>query len=83
MQQIRAGAAAGGIVAIACAATASQAQEQAAAPIGKQVRIVVASIGGTGPDFIARLLAPKLGDSTRQNVIIENRPSANGVAAAA
>jgi tripartite-type tricarboxylate transporter receptor subunit TctC len=49
----------------------------------RQVRIVVASIGGTGPDFLARLIAPKLGDATRQNVIVENRPSANGVAAAA
>jgi len=46
------------------------------------MRIVAASIGGTGPDFIARLLAPKLGEALRNSVIVENRPSANGIAAA-
>ena len=49
---------------------------------GKQLRIVVASIGGTGPDFIARLIALKLGEGLRQAVIVDNRPSANGVVAA-
>ena len=79
MQQIRAGAGAVAIVAIACAATASQAQEQSAAP-AKPVRIIVASIGGTGPDFIARLLAPRLAEAVKQSVVVDNRPSANGVA---
>jgi tripartite-type tricarboxylate transporter receptor subunit TctC len=62
----------------------------AAAPVAAQdpafprsVRIVAASVGGTGPDFIARLVAPKLGEAVRQNVIVENRPSANGVATTA
>ena len=57
----------------------------AAAPAqetGKQMRIIVASIGGTGPDFIARLIAPKLGEGLRQTVLVDNRPSANGVVAA-
>ena len=49
---------------------------------GKQMRIIVGSIGGTGPDFIARLLAPKLGEALRQTVLVDNRPSANGVVAA-
>jgi tripartite-type tricarboxylate transporter receptor subunit TctC len=49
----------------------------------RQMRIVAASVGGTGPDFIARLVAPKLGEAVRQSVIVENRPSANGIAAAA
>jgi tripartite-type tricarboxylate transporter receptor subunit TctC len=56
----------------------------AAAPAqepGKQTRIIVGSIGGTGPDFIARLIAPKLGEALHQTVIVENRPSANAVAA--
>ena len=48
---------------------------------GKQMRIIVGSIGGTGPDFIARLIAPRLGEALRQTVIVENRPSANAVAA--
>src|SRR5262245_15157942 len=71
-------------------AAASAALLLAAAPAAgqepafpKQMRIVAASVGGTGPDFIARLLAPKLGEAVRQSVIVENRPSANGIAAAA
>jgi tripartite-type tricarboxylate transporter receptor subunit TctC len=59
----------------------SSAQDSAPA-IPKQMRIVAASIGGTGPDFIARLLAPKLSEAWRQTVIVENRPSANGILAA-
>jgi tripartite-type tricarboxylate transporter receptor subunit TctC len=57
------------------------AQEPAAA-LPKQIRIVVASVGGTGPDFIARLLAPRLGDGSRQSVIVDNRPGTNGLVAA-
>ena len=46
------------------------------------MRIVAASVGGTGPDFIARLIAPKLGEGLRNSVIVENRPSTNGIVAA-
>jgi tripartite-type tricarboxylate transporter receptor subunit TctC len=70
------------LVALALSPSLSSAQD-AVPGLPKQVRIVVASIGGTGPDFIARLIAPKLADSSRQSVIVENRPSANGIAAAA
>lgn len=48
----------------------------------RQIRIIAASVGGTGPDFIARLIAPKLGEALRNNVIVENRPSTNGIVAA-
>jgi len=59
------------------------AQEAAFTPVlPKQVRIVTASVGGTGPDFIARLIAPKLAEGTRVNAIVENRPSVNGIVAA-
>lgn len=47
----------------------------------KNMRIVAGSAGGTGPDMIARLLAPKLGEALRNNVIVENRPGTNGIAA--
>jgi tripartite-type tricarboxylate transporter receptor subunit TctC len=57
----------------------SSAQEPA---LPKQLRIVTASVGGTGPDFIARLIAPKLNDTGRVNAIVENRPSVNGIVAA-
>ncbi|MEQ1776612.1 MAG: tripartite tricarboxylate transporter substrate-binding protein [Burkholderiales bacterium] len=47
----------------------------------RQMRIIVASAGGTGPDFIARLIAPRLGESLRNSVIVENRTSTNGIIA--
>ena len=58
--------------------TISPAQET---PPARQTRIVTASVGGTGPDFIARLMAPRMSEGLRQNVIVENRPSVNGIVA--
>src|SRR5262245_3498992 len=55
-----------------------------AAPVGAQdfpsriIRIVVAFPAGGPTDFVARLLADKLKASLGQNVIIENKPGANG-----
>ena len=61
----------------------ARAQESTPAlPAAKQLRIVIPSVPGAGPDFIARLLAPTLGEALRQAVIVENRASANGVVAA-
>lgn len=60
----------------------SCAQESVGTALPKQMRIVTASVGGTGPDFIARLIAPKLNESARTNAIVENRPSVNGIVAA-
>ncbi|MGZ5161037.1 MAG: Bug family tripartite tricarboxylate transporter substrate binding protein [Burkholderiales bacterium] len=71
------------ILGVALNPALSSAQESVAAPpLPKQMRIITASVGGTGPDFIARLIAPKLGDSSRVNAIVENRPSVNGIVAA-
>jgi tripartite-type tricarboxylate transporter receptor subunit TctC len=50
-------------------------------PVPRQIRIVTASLGGTGPDFIARLMAPRMSEGLRHTVIVENRPSANGIVA--
>ena len=48
----------------------------------RQVRIIIASVPGAGPDFISRLMAPKLSEALRSTVVVENRPGTNGVVAA-
>src|SRR5688500_10227194 len=45
----------------------------------KTVQIIVPNAPGGGLDFLARLLAPKLSETLRQNVIVDNRASANGI----
>jgi tripartite-type tricarboxylate transporter receptor subunit TctC len=45
----------------------------------KTVQIIVPNAPGGGPDTIARLIAPRLAEVIRQNVIVENRASANGI----
>lgn len=74
------------LLAVSCAVAVTPVSAQdagAPAAVPKNVRIVTASTGGTGPDFIARLVAPRLGEALRTNAIVENRPSSNGVATAA
>ena len=47
----------------------------------RPVRIVVGFPPGGGIDVVARLLAVKLSDSFGQQVIVDNRPGANGILA--
>lgn len=47
----------------------------------KPVVIVVPNTAAGPNDFLARVLAPKLSEAVRQNVLVDNRPSANGVIA--
>ena len=56
--------------------------QEPATNLPKQMRIITASLGGTGPDFIARLIAPKFTETARVNTIVDNRPSVNGIVAA-
>ena len=68
------------------AALAALALHPAVAPaqdasVPKQMRIVVGSIGGTGPDFIARMMAPKFGEALKQTVVVDNRPGTNAIVA--
>ncbi len=62
--------------ALACAA--AEAQDSAPA-FPKQIRIVVASSPGTGPDYIARLIGPQLAETLRTAVVVENRGGSNGI----
>jgi tripartite-type tricarboxylate transporter receptor subunit TctC len=55
----------------------SLAQAQDAWP-AKPVRIIVPSSPGGGTDVYARLLAQALGDSLKQQFVVENRPGASG-----
>ncbi len=48
----------------------------------KPLTIVAPTAPGGLNDIIPRLLSVKLSESLRQNVVVENRPSANGVVAA-
>jgi tripartite-type tricarboxylate transporter receptor subunit TctC len=45
----------------------------------KPMRIVVPNAAAGPNDLVARVLEPKLRESLGQNVIVDNRPSANGV----
>ena len=45
----------------------------------KPVRIVVPNAAAGPNDFVGRMLEPKLRETLGQNVIVDNRPSANGV----
>ena len=47
----------------------------------RPVLIVVPNAAAGPSDYLARVLAPRLGETLRQNVIVDNRPSANGVTA--
>jgi tripartite-type tricarboxylate transporter receptor subunit TctC len=55
---------------------------QESSPGPRQIRIVIPSVPGAGPDFISRLIAPRLGEALKSTVVVENRPATNGVAAA-
>lgn len=57
-----------------CAATA-HAQWQP----NRTVQFILPNAPGGGPDFIARLMAPRLAEAVKQSVVIDNRASNNGI----
>lgn len=44
----------------------------------RPIRIVVSSAAGSGPDVVARLCAPRLGELLGQSVVVDNRSGAGG-----
>jgi len=62
------------LFALACAAPLTWAQ---AWPV-KPIRLIVTFPPGSGPDAIARIYAPRLGEALGQTIVIENRPGAAG-----
>ncbi|NBR27035.1 MAG: tripartite tricarboxylate transporter substrate binding protein [Betaproteobacteria bacterium] len=65
------------VLAVTFAAATAQAQLP-----GRPVQIVVPNAPGGGPDLIARLIAPKLSETIRQSVVVDNRSSNNGIVGA-
>lgn len=45
----------------------------------RPIRIIVAQAAGSGPDIMARIIGQKLTESWGQQVIVDNRPGANGI----
>lgn len=45
----------------------------------RPLRLIVPWVAGGGTDIVARILAPKMIDALGQQVVIDNRPGANGV----
>ena len=64
--------------AAALLSAATHAQWQPARP----VQMIVPNPPGGGPDFIARLLAPRLSEAAKQSVVVDNRSSNNGIVGA-
>src|SRR5438477_8969314 len=52
---------------------------QASGLPNKPVRMIVPSAAAGPNDLVARLIAPKLSETIGHPVIVDNRPSANGV----
>ncbi len=44
----------------------------------RPIRIVVSSAAGSGPDVVARLFGPQLGEALGQSVVVDNRSGAGG-----
>ncbi|HET7764923.1 MAG TPA: tripartite tricarboxylate transporter substrate-binding protein [Burkholderiales bacterium] len=71
------------IAALALLAGAPVFAQQAADYPARPIHILVGFTPGGGPDITARWIAQKLGETWKQQVIVDNRPGAGGTIAAA
>jgi tripartite-type tricarboxylate transporter receptor subunit TctC len=72
-----------GLLAVALTAASAPAHSQTApAYPAKPVRIVVGFPAGSGTDMLARFVGGKFTDRVGQQVVVDNRPGANGIIAA-
>lgn len=67
------------LAALASAPVAAQPKPAAADYPNRVVRIVLPQPAGGGTDVVARTIAQKLTDAWGQQVIVDNRPGANGI----
>jgi tripartite-type tricarboxylate transporter receptor subunit TctC len=67
------------VIALAVAVAAHEVRAQSAPWPSKSVRVIVPVAPGGGSDTQARLLTRKIGATTGQSFVIENRPGAGGV----
>ena len=70
------------LAALAAAGTAPSVRAQAW-PAGKTIRMVLPSGAGGGADIFGRLLADGLGKALGTTIVVDNKPGANGLIAAA
>lgn len=70
------------VTALVLSALACAAQAQDDYP-NRPLRIIVGFTPGGGPDITARHIAQRLGETLKQQVIVENKPGAGGTVAAA
>ncbi|MBI2509220.1 MAG: tripartite tricarboxylate transporter substrate binding protein [Betaproteobacteria bacterium] len=64
---------------VLCCALAGAQEARAQAYPTKPVRIISPFAAGGGNDALCRIIAPKLSENLKQQVIVDNRPGANGI----
>jgi tripartite-type tricarboxylate transporter receptor subunit TctC len=64
--------------ALALAAPGANAADTKQIP-AKPIRVIVMNGPGSGPDIVSRVVGPKLTEEWGQQVVIDNRASANGI----
>lgn len=64
---------------VACTAAYAAAPTVGSNYPSRPLRIIVPWVAGGGTDIVARILTPKLTDALGQQVLVDNRPGANGI----